>query len=138
MSERHVDNLDSDYAAAGFRGQLGWGSTPAVLIVDVCDAYINPESPLYASVDAEVASMARLVAAARTANVPVIFTRVEYEPGGSNGGLFYKKVPALASFDRGSPWAAFPGWSRRAPPWSGALPKRIPEVFQRLITTSRV
>ena len=32
-----------------------------------------------------------------------------YEPGGANGGMFYRKLPALAVFDEGSPlgrWAS--------------------------------
>ena len=42
-----------------------------------------------------------LLAAARTAGIPVFHTNVEYEPGGRNGGVFFRKVPALASFERG-------------------------------------
>jgi maleamate amidohydrolase len=38
----------------------------------------------------------------------VIFTNVVYQPGGADGGLFYRKVPALKLFDRGSPAGAFP------------------------------
>ena len=49
--------------------------------------------------------MKRIVASARENGVPVVWTRVEYEPGGANGGYFYKKVPALKAFDRGSPLA---------------------------------
>lgn len=33
---------------------------------------------------------------------------MEYEPGGANGGLFYRKIPALRAFDAGSPLGAFP------------------------------
>jgi len=75
--------------------------------VDVCKAYIDPESPLYAGVESSAESMKRLVVAARAAGVPVVWTRVEYEPGGANGGYFYKKVPALRMFDKGSPFGAW-------------------------------
>jgi nicotinamidase-related amidase len=34
-------------------------------------------------------------------------TRVEYEPGGTDGGVFYRKVRARACFDRGNPLAEF-------------------------------
>ena len=105
--ERTVSELDADYAAAGFGGRLPWGSRPAVLVVDVCRAYLDLDSPLYAGVEEAVASAARLVAAARDADIPVVFTRVEYQPGGADGGLFFRKVPALASFERGNPLAEF-------------------------------
>jgi nicotinamidase-related amidase len=94
-------------AAAGgdapFGGPLGWGDRPALVVVDVCRAYVEPGSPLYG--DAFVTALGpirRLVHTARSAGVPVVFTRVEYEPGGADGGVFYRKVPALACFDRGN------------------------------------
>lgn len=101
------DELEADYASAGFGGTLEWGRRPALVVVDVCRAYVDPGSPLYAGVEDAVASAARLVDGARAAGVPVVFTRVEYEPGGADGGLFYRKVPALACFDRGNPLADF-------------------------------
>ena len=102
-----VSDIDADYERAGFRGRIGWGERPAVIVVDICRAYTDPASPLYAGVEDAVASAARLVSAARAAATPVIFTRVEFEPGGADGGVFYRKVPALRNFDRGNPWADF-------------------------------
>jgi maleamate amidohydrolase len=97
--------LDADYEHAGFRGRLGWGARPALLVIDVCRAYVDPASPLYAGVEEACASAGRLVDAARGAGVPVVFTRVEYEPGGADGGMFYRKVAALRCFERGNPLA---------------------------------
>jgi maleamate amidohydrolase len=101
------DDLAANYAGA-FGGQLRMGDHPALLIVDVVMAYLDPASPLYAGVEAALKSNERLAAAARNANVPVLFTNVVYRPGGADGGLFYRKVPALSSFDLGSPLGAFP------------------------------
>lgn len=100
-------DLDANYAGA-FDGHLPFGKCPALLIVDFVVAYLDPQSPLYAGVEDALASNQRLLAAAREAGIPVIFTNVEYEPGGANGGVFYRKVPALKAFDRGSPLGAFP------------------------------
>ena len=47
-------------------------------------------------------SAARVVGAARARGVPVIYTRVEYGPGGIDGGLFFRKVGALRHFVRGA------------------------------------
>lgn len=91
-----------------FDGHLSFGQRPALLIIDVVMAYLDPGSPLYAGVEDALASCERLVEAARGAGVPVIFTHVEYSPGGAEGGVFYRKVPALKAFDRGSPLGAFP------------------------------
>lgn len=102
-----MDDVKANYAGA-FDGHLAFGKRPALLIVDVVMAYLEPASSLYAGVESALASNERLVAGARERSIPVIFTHVEYEPGGANGGLFYRKIPALRAFDAGSPLGAFP------------------------------
>ncbi len=102
-----LNDLARNYAGA-FDGHLSFGTNPALIIVDVVMAYFDKNSPLYAGVDDVLASNERLLAAARKASIPVIFTKVIYQPGGADGGLFYKKIPALKVFDRGSPLGAFP------------------------------
>ncbi|WP_309612384.1 isochorismatase family protein [Sphingomonas sp.] len=99
--------LDEDYAKAGFDGHLPFGQRPAVLIVDVCRAYLDPASPLYAGVESALAANITLAAAARAAHVPVVFTRVRYGVGGLDGGLFTRKVPALAAFLDNNPLGDF-------------------------------
>lgn len=101
-------NLDIDYTRAGFGGRLSVGQKPALLIIDVVMAYLAPESPLYAGVETALAANQRLLQAARAAGVPVIFTNVVYQPGGLDGGQFFRKVPALKAFEAGSAMGAFP------------------------------
>jgi maleamate amidohydrolase len=113
-----TSDLDADYAAAGFGGRLAFGQRPVLLLVDVVDAYLNRESPLYAGVEAAFESLVRLTKAARDARVPVIFTNVVYQADGLDGGLFYQKVPALKAFLAGSPLGAF---SPRLQPRPGEL-----------------
>jgi maleamate amidohydrolase len=103
-----MSDLMADYAAAGFGGHLPFGERPALLIVDVCNAYLDPASPLYAGVESALASNIRLVEAARAAAVPVVFTRVLYTADGADGGLFYRKVPALRAYLPGNPLGDFP------------------------------
>jgi maleamate amidohydrolase len=101
------EDLKANYARA-FDGHLSFGQRAALLIVDVVMAYFDRASPLYAGVEDALASNERLLAAARAAGVPAIFTNVVYEPGGANGGLFYRKIPVLNVFDQGSPLGEFP------------------------------
>ena len=100
-------DLSANYAGA-FDGRLPFGKRPALLVIDMVLAYLQPGSLLYAGIEEVQASCERLVAAARDSGVPVIFTNVEYSPGGADGGVFYRKVPALKVFERGSPLGAFP------------------------------
>lgn len=103
-----TDDLADNYVQA-FSGRLPFGERPALLLIDVVMAYLTPGCALYdVAFETALAVNKRLVAAARSAGVRVIFTNVAYQPGGGDGGLFYRKVPALRAFDRGSPLGAFP------------------------------
>lgn len=102
------ESKDANYAGT-FDGRLQPGARPALLLVDMVDAYLLPDSPLYCETASAAADAARsLVKQARENGVPVVFTNVEYEPGGADGGVFYRKAPVLKVFDRGSPLGAFP------------------------------
>jgi maleamate amidohydrolase len=108
-------DLKANYAGA-FDGRLPFGRRPALLIVDVVLAYLRPGSSLYdPAFQVALESNERLLAAARAAGVPVVFTNVVYAEGGRDGGLFYRKVPALKAFQAGSPDGAFPDTLQPAP-----------------------
>jgi len=93
----------ADDVASGFHQRLGFGEKAAVLVVDMCQAYFTPGSPLDLDDRSSVNGCVALVAAARAAGIPVLWSRVEFEPGGADGGVFYRKVGALSSFDRDNP-----------------------------------
>lgn len=123
-----MSELDEDYEKAGFNKSLGFGARPVLLVIDFVMAYLDPESPLHAGVEAELKVNENLVAAAREAGVPVIWTNVEYEPGGADGGHFYRKIAALKLFDRGSPLGAFPP-SLQPAPGERVVTKQYPSAF---------
>jgi nicotinamidase-related amidase len=102
------DGLHRDYLEAGFGRALSFGTRPALLIIDFVEAYLAADSPLCAGVESAREAAVGLLQAARTARLPVIHTCVEYEPGGRNGGVFFRKVAALRCFERG-----------RHPEWCG-------------------
>ena len=95
--------MTSHPAAEAFGATLSPGSRPAVLAVDLMRAYFDPASPLCLPEDECLQSAARVLAAARGHDVPVVHTRVAYGPGGLDGGVFFRKVPALAQLVGDSP-----------------------------------
>src|SRR5215813_10861285 len=97
-----MSDLADDYAGAGFGRSLDWGESPAVLVIDMVRAYFQPGAELYMGSRDCLDSTVRVLAAARAGGVPVIYTRVEYAPGGADGGLFFKKVGALRHFVAGA------------------------------------
>jgi maleamate amidohydrolase len=104
-----VSDLERSYAEAGFAARLGPGTRPAMLVVDLVRAYLEPHSPFFADGEAARASTERLVDAARDAGHPVIFTTVRYARDGLDGGLFVQKVPTLMLYaDPDDPLTDFP------------------------------
>jgi maleamate amidohydrolase len=111
------ESLADNYARGGFGHGLAWGRRPALLVIDFVQAYLVPGSPLYAGVEQTRAHCEVLLGAARDAGIPVLHTRVAYQPGGRDGGVFFRKLPALACFESGRhpELAAFaPGLEPRA------------------------
>jgi nicotinamidase-related amidase len=96
------ESLQSNYARGGFGKALAPGKSPALLVIDFVQAYLEPSSPLYAGVEQARADCERLLQAARTAGIPVVHTNVGYQPGGRDGGVFFRKVPALRCFEVGA------------------------------------
>lgn len=123
-----TDALAAQYGGA-FAGGLQPGTRPALLVVDLVMAYLEPSSPLFMDTAADARDAAgRLVAAARGAGVPVVWTNVRYEPGGADGGRFFEKVPSLALFEGDGPLGDFPSQVR---PADGELvvTKQYPSAF---------
>ena len=103
-----AQDLNQDYAGAGYNKRLGFGDRPALVVVDMVEAYFDKESPLYAGVEENLESAKRVLAAARRAGIFVVFTNVVYMKGGADGGMFIKKVPTLHIFEEGGPLGAWP------------------------------
>jgi maleamate amidohydrolase len=103
-----AEELDRNYAKAGYHHGLGFGERPALILVDFVQAYFEPGSPLYAGVEAALASALRILAAARAARAMRIMTNVKYRKGLVDGGVFTRKVPALQAFEEGNPLGRWP------------------------------
>jgi maleamate amidohydrolase len=100
-------SAEADYASAGYSHSLIAGNRPALIVVDPVRAYTDKECGLYAGVEEPVERMKLVAQAARDLGVPVYLTSVTYLPDGSDGGVFFQKVPALAAYLPGSPFGAF-------------------------------
>ena len=105
------DDLLANYARAYDR-RVGFGARPALLLIDFCQAYFDPECDLFADVEEALESALRIRAAARNAGIPIILTNVVYQAGGADGGRFFEKAAPLRHFIKGNPMGAFgPGLS---------------------------
>lgn len=98
-----MSDLDDNYARAQYHAPQQWGKRPALVLIDFATAYFDESQPLFGGSGCQLAldNAIRLAPIARACGIPVVFTEVKYIPGGSDGGAFYHKVPALACFDAG-------------------------------------
>ena len=121
------EELTENYRGA-FDGSLGFGKAPALILVDFVEAYFNKDSPLYAGVEDALSSALRIRDAARAAGIPIVYTNVVYQEGGNDGGVFYRKVPALEVFVSGNLLGA---WPAGLEPAEGELviSKQYPSAF---------
>lgn len=94
--------LTDDYASAGFGQGLAWGSRPALIVIDMMRGYFEPGAEFYLGSDDCLTAAARVLASARAAGIPVLHTRVEFDPDGINGGVFVRKIPTLRQLVPGS------------------------------------
>jgi maleamate amidohydrolase len=91
-------------AAANYAGvwghRIGFGRTPALLVVDFVRAYTEHDSPLFASgVEPAVKATVPLLQAFRASGRPVIHTTVRHTPPAfADGGLWVRKAPVLRCF----------------------------------------
>lgn len=94
--------LEQNYAEGGFGHRLQLGRRPALVMVDFVRAYLQEGSPLFAGVESARAAAEQLLKDARAAGIPVFHTTVVYQRDGRDGGVFFRKVPALSCFVRGA------------------------------------
>lgn len=121
------EDLLANYKKA-YDNKVGFGSRPALLLIDFCQAYFEPGNMLYSEVDDALASALRVRAAAREAGIPVILTNVVFHPSGFNGGRFFEKAMPLKNFTQGNPMGA---WGPGLEPFEDELvvSKQYPSAF---------
>ena len=84
--------------AEGFGGDLPFGNRTALILIDLMHAYFEEGSQLFLPSNDCLHSASRILEAAREKGVLVIHTKVVLGPGGVDGGVFVRKIPALRGF----------------------------------------
>jgi maleamate amidohydrolase len=105
MNDWAKDTLE-DYHNKGFASRSGYGTSPALLIVDFIVGFTDPTSPLGGDFSSELAATKSLIDVFRADNAPIIYTTIEYDSDFKDAGVFIKKVPSLSVLLRGSPMCA--------------------------------
>jgi nicotinamidase-related amidase len=96
------DDIDAAYDDEAFGGSVGLGERPALLVIDLINAFTDPETDLGSDVSGVIDQTARLLAAFRDHDLPRYFTTVAYEESYGDAGQFIEKVPALRELRLGT------------------------------------
>jgi maleamate amidohydrolase len=95
------------YRQQSFGGKLGYGVAPALLIIDLQQAFIDPAVLGGDAVASAIAHTEQLLAAARRSGIPIAHVRYVVQQDGGDLGPFGRKVPVLARMHDASPLADF-------------------------------
>ena len=102
-----TQDLSANYKKA-YDNRLGFGDSPALILVDFVRAYFDESCALYAGVEDALESALRIRELAWAAGIPVIYSNVVYDEEGRDGGVFFRKAPVLRNFIAGNPMGDWP------------------------------
>ena len=97
-----IDDTRELYADRNFGDEVGMGEQPALVVIDLINAFTDPDSDLGSAVDDVIAQTERLLSAFREYDLPRYFTTVAYEESYGDAGRFVEKVPALRELELGT------------------------------------
>jgi maleamate amidohydrolase len=86
---------DDIYRKQQFGQKTGFGKSPALLVVDFVNGFVDPKILGGGNISEAVAATGPLLDFFRAARLPVIFTRIVYADDGSDAGVWCQKVPRL-------------------------------------------
>lgn len=82
-----------------FGESVGLGEKPALIVIDLINAFTDPESNLGSDVSDVLNQTERLLTAFRDQDLPRYFTTVAYEESYGDAGMFIEKVPAMRELE---------------------------------------
>ena len=101
-STAHGDDVARYYDDHEFGRDVGFGDRPALLVIDLINAFTDPDSNLGSDVSDVLDATADLLAAFREHDLPRYFTTVAYEESYGDAGVFIEKVPGLRDLRLGT------------------------------------
>jgi N-carbamoylsarcosine amidase len=88
------------YRGRGFMRRLGFGERPALINIDLANAWTRPGNPFTCDgMDVIIPGVQQLLAAARAKGLPVVYTTTAYadtEGPNTDMGLWHRKIPVEA------------------------------------------
>ena len=103
LAEAYAE-LAARYADQGLGGRVGFGSRPAIVVVDLINGFTDPGSPFGSDLSAEIEATNALTGVARELGIPVFFSTIVYDPSLRDAGVWQHKIRANQWLVEGSAW----------------------------------
>jgi len=88
----------------GFGLKIGFGHRPALIVIDMINAFTDPNMPLGANLEPQIAAIRPLIDVAHERNVPVVFSTVMYHDADfKDAGIWALKQKGPTSLKAGTP-----------------------------------
>ena len=91
------------FRARGFGTTIGFGQRPALIVIDMVNAFTDPDMPLGSNLDSVVDGIKGLLRVGREAGIPILYTVVGYDEGLADAGVWFGKQKALTTLMLGTP-----------------------------------
>jgi nicotinamidase-related amidase len=103
MTERALQSDAEFFKQRGFGLKIGFGERPALLVIDMLNAFTNPQMMLGSNLDKEIETIKPLLALAHERDIPVIFSTVIYSDADlKDAGIWALKQKGVATLKDGS------------------------------------
>lgn len=76
----HLDQLQTRYVQRGWAGRVGFGSRPALIVIDLALFWTRPQQQIGANLDFVVDNAVKVIQASRAAGIPIFFTSFAFDP----------------------------------------------------------
>jgi maleamate amidohydrolase len=87
----------------GFGQTIGFGEKPAVLVLDMLNAFTNEKLPLGTDQSAQIKVINKVLKVARQKAIPIFFITIYYDEHDlSDAGVWFRKMKGLETLRRGT------------------------------------
>lgn len=126
------------FAQRGFGLPIGFGQRPAVLVIDMIQAFTDPHAMLGAPLSAQIEATQALLASARARGLPIFFSTVSYDDDDfKDAGIWALKQKGVMTLRAGTPGVELDSRLQRLP-GEGWLVKKYASCFFGTDLTSRL
>jgi nicotinamidase-related amidase len=104
MAQTSGKDDEEFFRQRGFGLKIGFGERPALIVIDMINAFTDAAMPLGANLDPQIAAIKPLIDVAHERRVPVIFSTVMYHDAEfKDAGIWGLKMAGSKSLKAGTP-----------------------------------